>query len=185
MALAGRLEEVWDEDPEEEWGWVQEEDLLTGLALEEEEETTNNHGIFLKPANDQDIPRLMSGNGKFVYLKKQNMMKKKIAIPASDGVLDEHFGHCSHFAIITTEDKNIISENIVDAPPHQPGLLPLWLAEKGVTDVIAGGMGGRAIQIFNQQGVNVFVGAPKLAPADLVKGFLDKTLIFTANYCDH
>ncbi|MCK7542001.1 MAG: hypothetical protein MZV63_69485 [Marinilabiliales bacterium] len=33
--------------------------------------------------------------------------------------------------------------------PHEPGLLPGWLAEKGVTDVIAGGMGQRAIGLFN------------------------------------
>ena len=112
-------------------------------------------------------------------------MKKKIAIPVSNGLLDAHFGHCSHFAIIETEDNKIVSENLVEAPPHQPGLLPPWLAQKGVTDVIAGGMGGRAIQLFNQQGVNVFVGAPALSPKEITNGFLNNTLTFSANYCDH
>ena len=64
-------------------------------------------------------------------------------------------------------------------------MLPKWLAEKGATDVLAGGMGHKAIQIFNYNNVNVFVGAPKLPANDLVKGYIEKTIEFTANYCDH
>jgi predicted Fe-Mo cluster-binding NifX family protein len=59
------------------------------------------------------------------------------------------------------------------------------LAEKGVTDVLAGGMGHKAIQIFNYNNVNVFVGAPQIAAEELVQGYLEKTIEFTANYCDH
>ena len=112
-------------------------------------------------------------------------MKKRIAVPSSNGMLDAHFGHCREFALIDIENDTIVSEEYLDAPPHQPGLLPPWLAERGVTDVIAGGMGQRAIQIFNQHGINVFVGAPMLAPANLAEGFIKKTLSFNANYCDH
>lgn len=112
-------------------------------------------------------------------------MKKKIAVPVKEGVLDGHFGHCSHFALIDVMDKDIIAEDLVAAPPHEPGLLPPFLANLGVTDVIAGGMGNRAIQIFNQHNVNVFVGAPQLGAKELVNGFLNESLNFTANYCDH
>ncbi len=112
-------------------------------------------------------------------------MKKKIAVPVKDGILDGHFGHCSHFALLDVMDKAIVTEELVAAPPHEPGLLPPFLADLGVTDVIAGGMGNRAIQIFNQHNVNVFVGAPQLDAKELVKGFLDESLSFTANYCDH
>jgi predicted Fe-Mo cluster-binding NifX family protein len=112
-------------------------------------------------------------------------MKKKIAIPTSDGILDAHFGHCSKFAMVDVEDDQIRGITYLDAPPHQPGLLPPWLAERGATDIIAGGMGQRAIDLFNQQGVNVFVGAPKVTPEELVNGFLKETLSFSANYCDH
>jgi predicted Fe-Mo cluster-binding NifX family protein len=113
------------------------------------------------------------------------MMKKKIAVPTSDGVLDAHFGHCSQFAMVDVENNEIKGISYIDAPPHQPGLLPPWLAERGSTDIIAGGMGQRAIQLFNEQGVNVFVGAPSLTPEDLVSGLLKGTLTFSANYCDH
>ena len=112
-------------------------------------------------------------------------MKKFFAIPVTNGVLDAHFGHCSHFAFIEVIDNKIISEKILDAPPHQPGLLPPWVAKNGATDVIAGGMGQQAINIFNQHKVNVFVGAPALTTKELVEGFLDESLSFNANYCDH
>jgi len=112
-------------------------------------------------------------------------MNKKIAVPTTNGKLDEHFGHCKYFTIFEINDINIVSETNIDAPPHQPGFLPPWLAEKGVTDVIAGGMGHRAIQIFNSHKINVFVGAPKLPARELIEGFMNNTLTFSANYCDH
>ncbi|MCT4601927.1 MAG: NifB/NifX family molybdenum-iron cluster-binding protein [Marinifilum sp.] len=112
-------------------------------------------------------------------------MKKKIAIPVKQGVLDTHFGHCSHFALIDVEGKEIIAEEVIPAPPHQPGLLPPFLANLGVTDVLAGGMGGRAIDLFNAQNVNVFVGAPALEAKELAIGFLNETIEFNANCCDH
>lgn len=113
-------------------------------------------------------------------------MKKKIAVPVDDfGSLDAHFGHCEFFEIIETEGQTIVSQDKIVPPPHEPGLLPKFLAEKGVTDIIAGGMGQKAIQLFNQQKVNAFVGAPKLTAIELVEGYLNNTLSFSANYCDH
>lgn len=112
-------------------------------------------------------------------------MKKRIAIPMADGILCAHFGHCEQFAIIETEDGKIVNETRLTPPPHEPGLLPPWLADKGVTDVIAGGMGQRAIMIFNQQMINVFAGAPQLPANELVTHFLENKLPLSANYCDH
>lgn len=113
-------------------------------------------------------------------------MKKKIAVPVDENdILDAHFGHCRFFVLLDTEDDKIITENKVIPPPHEPGLLPKWLSEKGATDIIAGGMGQRAIQIFNDNQVNVFTGAPQLPAKKLVEGFLNNTLNFSANYCDH
>jgi predicted Fe-Mo cluster-binding NifX family protein len=112
-------------------------------------------------------------------------MKKLIAVPSSNGLLDEHFGHCRQFELFSVEEKKVISESTIDAPPHEPGLLPKFLADKGVTEVIAGGMGNRAVQLFNQHQVNVFVGAPKQTPKEIVDGFLNGSLEFSANYCDH
>jgi predicted Fe-Mo cluster-binding NifX family protein len=113
-------------------------------------------------------------------------MKRKIAVPVDyTGILDGHFGHCKLFTLFQTNEKNILSEEKVVPPPHEPGILPKWLAEQGVTDVLAGGMGNRAIQIFNQFNVNVFVGAPQMKASEVVNGFLNQSIEFTANYCDH
>jgi len=112
-------------------------------------------------------------------------MKKRIAIPLENGILCSHFGHCQQFAIIDTDNISVTGETLVTPPPHEPGLLPGWLAEKGVTDVIAGGMGQRAINLFNQQKINVFVGAPIKKSKDLANDLLNNTLSAGANYCDH
>ena len=113
-------------------------------------------------------------------------MNKIIAVPVDEkGILDSHFGHCKYFALLHVEDENVVSEELLTPPPHEPGVLPKWLAKKGVTDVLAGGMGHKAIQIFNYNDVNVFVGAPKLSAKDLTIGFLENSIEFSANYCDH
>lgn len=70
-------------------------------------------------------------------------------------------------------------------PEHVPGLYPRWVAKFGVTDVIAGGMGQKAIHLFNEQNINTFVGAPVKTARELVEDFLANKLELTANYCDH
>ena len=112
-------------------------------------------------------------------------MKKRIAVPLENGILYTHFGHCQQFALIDTNNNIITDEILVTPPPHEPGLLPGWLAEKGVTDVIAGGMGQRAIGLFNHQNINVFVGAPLKSPMELASDLLSNSLKAGANYCDH
>lgn len=110
---------------------------------------------------------------------------KRIAIPLENGRLCSHFGHCKQFAIIDAEHDRIVNETLVTPPPHEPGVLPRWLAERGVTDVIAGGMGQRAIGLFNESKINVFVGAPMKEHTELANDLLKGTLQAGANYCDH
>lgn len=112
-------------------------------------------------------------------------MKKRIAIPLENGILCSHFGHCEQFAIVDADSSTISAESLITPPPHEPGLLPGWLSEKGVTDVIAGGMGQRAIDLFKQQNINVFVGAQIKSPKELAADLLNNTLRAGANYCDH
>jgi predicted Fe-Mo cluster-binding NifX family protein len=111
----------------------------------------------------------------------------KIAIPMADGKLTTHFGHCESFALIDVDpaEKTILNRTDVVPPPHAPGLLPPWLAEKGVGLVIAGGMGQRAQGLFAAQGIQVFVGAPSETPEILVGQYLSGTLRSGVNACDH
>ncbi len=112
-------------------------------------------------------------------------MKKIIAIPLENGKLCAHFGHCQSFEIIHVDNNNITQIKEIIPPQHEPGLYPKWVAEFGTTDVIAGGMGQKAITLFNQQKINVFVGAPIKTSEELVRDFLDNKLMLNANYCNH
>ena len=111
----------------------------------------------------------------------------KIAIPLVDGKLSMHFGHCECFALVDVDPatKKILKREDIDAPPHEPGLLPGWLAERGANLIIAGGMGQRAQGLFTQQGIEVVVGAPAETPDALVAAYLAKTLQVGSNVCDH
>ncbi len=112
-------------------------------------------------------------------------MKKCIAIPTEDKVLCAHFGHCQHFAIINIEGSTMSDVDFVAPPAHEPGLLPAWLKEIGVTDVIAGGIGQQAINLFNGNSINVYAGAQAKSPGELAQDLISGKLVAGSNYCDH
>jgi len=111
----------------------------------------------------------------------------KIAIPTTDNKLAIHFGHCANFTFIDVDidQGKITKKEIVESPPHQPGLLPLWLSERNTQMVIAGGIGQRAKDIFEEHGIQVLVGAPYETPEIIVSHFLNGNLKSGENSCDH
>jgi predicted Fe-Mo cluster-binding NifX family protein len=111
----------------------------------------------------------------------------RIAIPVSEGKLSAHFGHCEAFALIDVdaESGEVTGQTLAPSPPHQPGMLPGWLAEQGANLIIAGGMGQRAQTLFQQVGVDVIIGAPPEAPETLVQAYCRGNLASGANPCDH
>lgn len=109
----------------------------------------------------------------------------KIAIPAVNGQLNAHFGHTNQFYVYTVNSTAIVSEEILIPPKHEPGVFPAWLAGLGVTDVISGGMGERAISMFHQSKINVFLGVQVKSPKELVLDFIQGTLETSGNVCDH
>ena len=109
----------------------------------------------------------------------------KFAIPLAEGKLTAHFGHCQEFALVDVEDNEIKNKETIVPPPHEPGVLPKWLHDLGTTVIIAGGMGGRALDLFAQNDIKVVVGAPALTPEELVRQYLDNKLEAGANVCDH
>jgi predicted Fe-Mo cluster-binding NifX family protein len=111
----------------------------------------------------------------------------RLAIPVENGKLASHFGHCAHFALVDVdpERREIVNRLSVEAPPHEPGLLPGWLAERGANIVIAGGMGQRALSLFSAKGLKVIVGAPVETPERLARDYLAGSLQGGENVCDH
>ena len=111
----------------------------------------------------------------------------KYAVPVSSGMVSPHFGHCEHFALFEVEEqrKEITQKELIPSPEHQPGLLPRWLAEKGVSVVIAGGMGPRALELFQQHSIKVVIGALEGDPEKAVLGYINGALATGDNVCDH
>lgn len=111
----------------------------------------------------------------------------RYAIPVSGGILSAHFGHCEQFAIIDVdeESKTILNKELVPSPGHEPGFLPQWLAEEGVSVVLAGGMGSRAQGLFAQNNIEVVVGVLENDPERAILSYLNGALDTGGNICDH
>jgi predicted Fe-Mo cluster-binding NifX family protein len=111
----------------------------------------------------------------------------KFAIPTNNGKLCLHFGHCEVFTFVEVDEetKIITGKEAITPPPHEPGILPPWVAQHGATVIIAGGMGMRAQQLFANQGIKVIVGADEGDPEKLVLAYLNGTLKTGVNACDH
>jgi len=103
---------------------------------------------------------------------------KKVAIAAQGKQVSEHFGHCEGFAIYSIDAGKIVKQEFLANPGHKPGLLPNLLNDQGVKVIIAGGIGGGAIDIFNEKGIEVFSGASgtlEQAIEQYLQGKLDST----------
>ncbi|HQF37511.1 MAG TPA: NifB/NifX family molybdenum-iron cluster-binding protein [Opitutaceae bacterium] len=111
----------------------------------------------------------------------------KIAIPLTAGRLSSHFGHCEQFALVEVDRiaGKISGQSLVVPPPHEPGLLPRWLKERGVQVVIAGGMGRRALDLFAENGIAVHAAGADSALEGLVPALLQGALGDEKPTCGH
>jgi predicted Fe-Mo cluster-binding NifX family protein len=133
--------------------------------------------VSAKVRLDIDLSANLQPNG--------GLLKMKIAIPIAEGKLAAHFGHCQEFALIEVENNEIKKTEMLQPPPHEPGVLPRWLKEMGADVIIAGGMGQKALSLFAENGINVVIGAEREEPHKLVKGYLADSLVTGVNLCDH
>jgi predicted Fe-Mo cluster-binding NifX family protein len=106
----------------------------------------------------------------------------KIAVASEKDMVTKHFGHCENFNIYEVDNNEIIKSESIQNPGHRPGFLPNYLNDIGVNVIISGGMGGGAIDIFNEKGIEVITGANGKAD-DIVKAYLHGTLKSTGSVC--
>lgn len=106
----------------------------------------------------------------------------KIAVASEGNKVTEHFGHCENFNIYEVEDKKIIKHESISNPGHKPGFLPNYLNDRGINVIISGGMGGGAIDIFNEKKIEVIVGVSGDAKENVLL-YLKGELISTGSVC--
>jgi len=109
----------------------------------------------------------------------------RIAIPLTEGLLSRHFGRCDQVAFFEVDEHGAILHREDLAPPrHQVGSLPRFVAANGATVVLGGGIGTRAIQQFELQGISVVVGCSGTDPSKLAQSYRAGILEADTNECD-
>ncbi|NCB32230.1 MAG: hypothetical protein EOM66_12590 [Clostridia bacterium] len=73
----------------------------------------------------------------------------RYAIAKDGDQVSAHFGRCAEYLLVDIENGQITKETLVNNPGHEPGAIPNFLKSHQADVVIAGGMGARAIQFFN------------------------------------
>ncbi len=79
-----------------------------------------------------------------------------------DSSVSHHFGRCPFFTVVNIEGNEIINVESVENPyfnAHSPGQVPSFIKELGADVMLAGGMGRRAISIFDNFGIRCSSGA--------------------------
>lgn len=82
----------------------------------------------------------------------------KIAIPTDNGGISAHFGRCPEYTIITISNNNVEKQEILKNSGHRTGFIPKFLHENGIDVIIAGGIGSKAINYFQQYNIKVYKG---------------------------
>lgn len=91
----------------------------------------------------------------------------KVAIAAEDnnglaGEVSMHFGRCQYYVLAEVQDGKIVKSSTEVNPffgNHQPGQVPAFIKQLGADVILAGGMGPRAVQMFQAFGIEVATGA--------------------------
>ncbi|MDN5357091.1 MAG: NifB/NifX family molybdenum-iron cluster-binding protein [Candidatus Methanomethylophilaceae archaeon] len=104
-------------------------------------------------------------------------------VVASDGEdVTGHFGHCGTFKTFDAENGKITAAGAIDNPGHRPNFLPMFLKENGADVIISGGMGAAAVELFNQNGIEVIIGATGAART-AAERYLRGDLASTGSVC--
>ncbi len=85
----------------------------------------------------------------------------KIAVPTTlENNVDAHFGHCEFFTVFTVDGSEIQNSEIVESPQGCgcKSNIAIVLQDMGVEIMLAGNMGGGAVNVLNSHGISVVRG---------------------------
>ena len=110
----------------------------------------------------------------------------KIAVPVTDSnQIDDHFGHCEFYKVFTISENDEIS-NIETIPSSQgcgcKSNIASVLAVKGVSIMLAGGMGEGAVNVLKNSGIQVVRGCSGNA-TEVVETFIEGNIFDNGISC--
>ena len=91
----------------------------------------------------------------------KNKIMMKIAIPTRDNVIDNHFGHCEYYTILTVgQDNQILSSETIPSPQGCgcKSNIAGELEGMGVSVMLAGNMGQGALNVLTAHHIKVIRG---------------------------
>ena len=91
----------------------------------------------------------------------------RVAVSADDSnglssVVSPHFGRCPYYVLVDLDDREVQRVSAVENPyyaRHEPGQVPSFIQGQGANVMLAGGMGRRAIDLFQRYGIEAVTGA--------------------------
>lgn len=106
----------------------------------------------------------------------------KIAIATDGNNVSAHFGRCSEYTVIELEDGKAKERYSLQNPGHEPGRIPVFLKENEIDQIVAGGMGRRAQQLFEQMGIEWILGITG-SVEETIKKIEDNTICEGESLC--
>lgn len=110
----------------------------------------------------------------------------KIALPSVGNKIDNHFGHCEYFTVLTVDagKKEIISSEEVPSPAGCgcKSNIASILSEMDVKLMLAGNMGEGAVRVLNNCGIDVVRGCSGDVKA-VAQSWLNGTLVDSGDCC--
>ncbi len=116
---------------------------------------------------------------------------KKIAFACEDsqGLQSEmsmHFGRCPNYTLVDVDGQDVKDVQVINNPyfkKHEPGVVPGYMNDQAINVMIAGGMGPRAIQLFQGFGIEVATGVAGKVE-NVLKAYIEGRISGTAP-CSH
>ncbi|WP_047448812.1 NifB/NifX family molybdenum-iron cluster-binding protein [Alistipes sp. ZOR0009] len=111
----------------------------------------------------------------------------KIALPTRGEKIDDHFGHCEKYTVITVdENRQIVKTEIIPSPQGCgcKSNIASELQAQGVTIMLAGNMGGGALNVLTNHGIAVVRGCSGLV-LEVAQAWLEGQLADSGVGCSH
>ena len=146
-------------------------------------------GRIVEGAHRKVADALLNGKaikieGGEVVIKERRENIMKIAVPARDGYVDDHFGHCKEFVVFGTDVQGLVEEASIPSTEGcgcKSGIASI-LAKSGVTHLVAGNMGEGAVRVLASQGIKVVRGAHGRV-RDVADAFFKGSLVDSGQGC--